>query len=288
MLSDRGAARGFTLVELLVTMVVFGILAAGVMRVTIHQQRFAEGVRQAMSARHAVRDAAEVLRTELRGAAPSDGGISVIAPDRIEFRAPLGVSVICDIDAARSAATIPAPSPLTAWVTTPQRGDTVLVYEWADPPESGRWHPHALADAPQPGASCPAASGLGSAGGLVLHLVPALAPPVAPGAPLRFVRRAEFRFYRAGDDLWYLGYRDCLATRATPCAEIQPVSGPFTSGGIHFAYRGSTGAPTSDPADVALIELQARAARPAPVSPGGFGRGFVADSLAVAIALRNR
>jgi hypothetical protein len=93
------------------------------------------------------------------------------------------------------------------------------------------------------------------------------------------VRRARYELYRASDSRWYLGYLDCLSSRATPCNVVQPVAGPFAPGGIRLAYLDRGGAPTGNPSRVARIDVVAIAERRS--SP------TVLDSLATTIALRN-
>ncbi|HEV7705174.1 MAG TPA: hypothetical protein VGO46_12820, partial [Gemmatimonadaceae bacterium] len=112
-----------------------------------------------------------------------------------------------------------------------------------------------------------------------LSLSPPLDSAVAPGAIVRVVRRARYELYRASDSRWYLGYLDCLSSRATPCNIVQPVAGPFAPGGIQLAYLDRSGALTANPASVARIDALAIAERRS--SPA------VLDSLSTTIALRN-
>jgi hypothetical protein len=132
--------------------------------------------------------------------------------------------------------------------------------------------------------ACPTASGLTTtaaeaSAALSLSLSPELDSSIAPGALVRMVRRARYELYRASDSRWYLGYLDCLASRATPCNVVQPVSGPFAPSGVQLAYLDRSGAPTTDPWRVARIDVLAIAARrSAPTT---------LDSLATTIALRN-
>jgi hypothetical protein len=93
------------------------------------------------------------------------------------------------------------------------------------------------------------------------------------------VRRARYELYRASDSRWYLGYLDCLSSRATPCNIVQPVAGPFAPGGIQLAYLDRGGALTTNPASVARIDALAIAEHRS--SPA------VLDSLSTTIALRN-
>jgi prepilin-type N-terminal cleavage/methylation domain-containing protein len=288
--------RGFTLIELLLSVAMFGMLAGAVMQIAVRQQRFYGNVRALVRARRSLRDGVDLLRHDLRAISPSAGGLSVIAPDAVEFRAPVGTSVICDVDPSRVLLRVPEPRPgaatLTDWSVPPAAGDTVLVYEHADHPDSARWSPYALVAAPSAASPCPAGSSAVDSrreggGAIVLHIVPALDPAVDAGAALQIVRWARYQLYRASDGEWYLGFRDCLSTRATPCASLQPVAGPFAAGGLRFVYRDTAGAEVTDPERVARIDVVLRVRRRALVYDAS-APAFLVDSLAATIALRNQ
>jgi len=139
---------------------------------------------------------------------------------------------------------------------------------------------------------CPTTSGFTrstaeAAAARSLRLSPPLAPEVALGAALHFVRRARYQLYKASDGRWYLGYLDCLSSRATPCATIQPVNGPFAPNGVRFVFSDSTGVAASDPARVARIDVLARALTDRSTDAGS-SPAFAAESLLITIAPRNR
>ena len=210
------------------------------------------------------------------------------APATVEFRTTLAQSAICTISPSRRQITIPpehlaSGAPLTWIGTQPEAGDTLLVLA-SDSTLGNRWDRHVLTGAPSRAGSCPVSSGLtttaaDAGAALTLALSPALDSAIAPGALVRIVRRARYELYRASDSHWYLGYLDCLASRASPCNVVQPVSGPFAPAGIQLAYLDASGAPTANPRLVARIDLLAIAERRS--SPATL------DSLATTIALRN-
>jgi prepilin-type N-terminal cleavage/methylation domain-containing protein len=300
-------SSGFTLAELLVATAMLGMLGAAALTVMLGQMRFHAAAVREMESRRAVHGGADLLRADLRGLAPTAGGIYALLPNSIDVRAPMGASVICHIDGSRTMVGVPpvyaAAGALTSWSPQPQRGDTVLVFVENDPTSGpstpddgisapGAWSVHVLTADPASGGTCPTASGLTrssaeAAAAVSLRLAPPLAPEVSPGAALRFVRRARYQLYRASDGYWYLGYADCLASRATPCATIQPVNGPFAPGGIRFAFWDSTGALTSDPTRVARIDVLARALGDR-AGKAGAAREPAAESLLITIAPRNR
>ena len=288
------ARRGFSLTELVVAVVIACAIGAAVLDSGLRQQRFFAAAARFDAARTSVRQAADILSADLRPLSPRDGDLYVLAPDFVEFRLLLGASVLCTIAAARDAAVLPplraaSALGLTSWVSSPVAGDTVLVFdEGGSGAADDRWTRHVLTADPSAGANCPTASGFTSsaaeaAAGWQIQIRPPLAASVAPGAPLRFVRRARYELYRAADAKWYLGFVDCLSTRMTPCAVVQPVSGPYDAAGIRFGYLDSLGALTMAPPDVALITIDIRASAPAadPASPPR------RDSASAVVALRD-
>ena len=289
-------SHGFTLVEMLTVMVMLGVLIGAVAELTLRQQWFHQAVGLRLGVRRALHDAELLLRSDLRELAPSRGDVYALSPNRVDYRALIGVSVVCTTDSTRTVIGIPvrrsAGASLTAWRAAPQEGDTILVYETALSPDSAQWHVHVLVAEPSAGGSCPVASGLSAsaadaAGALRLTITPALPPPIAPGASIRFVRAARYQLYRAADNRWYLGYTDCLVSRATPCATIQPVSGPYAAGGVQFSLRDSTGAETNDPGRFTWLQVVVRAMAGASSRAQGYAPGPFADSLMLMITPRN-
>lgn len=279
---------GASLIELVVVIVLLAAVGSTTMGVVIHQERFYRAQADAIDARATVRDAASVLQSELRALTASDGDLYAIAPGTVEFRTTLAQSAVCTISLSRREITIPpehlaSGAPLTWIGTQPESGDTLLVLA-SDSTLANRWDRHALTSAPSRTGTCPVSSGLtttaaDAGAALTLTVSPALDSAIAPGTLVRIVRRARYELYRASDSRWYLGYLDCLASRATPCNVVQPVSGPFAPAGIQLAYLDASGAPTANPRLVARIDLLAIAERRS--SPATL------DSLATTIALRN-
>jgi prepilin-type N-terminal cleavage/methylation domain-containing protein len=289
----------FTLVELVVVVALLGTLMSAVMGVVLRQQRFYGMASEAIAAHDNLRQGLDVLESELRGLTPSDGDIYAMTASSIEFRGPAGASVVCTIDASRAQLVIPPSTvashqPLSTWIAAPVRGDSVLIYDsGADAgPDDDTWIARALAADPAPGADCPTSTGLTAtateaARALTLRLDAPLDSTVSPGAALRFFRRARYELYRAGDGLWYLGYSDCLTARTPACSIVQPVSGPYAAGGVHFDFLDTLAATTADPGRVARIDVLTRVVGPRAVHDA---RGAVTrfrDSLATRIAVRN-
>lgn len=293
----RGARRAFSLVELLIATVMLAVLAAVLMQVLVAQERFAAGVFATTEVRATLRHAAAALATDLRPLRPEDGDLYALEPGAVELRLTLGAAPICALDSARVTVTIPPPRPaaasLASWTAAPQRGDTVLAFDAGTPddPDDDAWHRHVLLADPAVGSICPSAGGLAPApddtsGAWRLRVDPPLDSGAVPGTMLRVVRRARYEIYRGGDGEWYLGFLDCLATRATPCTTVQPVAGPFTAGGVRFAWLDAAGAPTTDAGRVQRIDVALHALARERVRWASRAPRRLQDSLDLSIGVR--
>lgn len=293
---SRVSRPGTTLLELLIVLVLLAMVGGAIMQLTVGEERFLAAVDELTELQRTAREGADIPRHELRSVAPASRGIYEMADDHFDFRSLTGSSVLCSVDSSRTTVSVPdrfAWSGLTTWIAAPREGDTVLVLDADTDGAPPMWRVHTLLTAPVAGGSCPTSSGLARTSAdelaaLSLQLAPPLEPTVTPGAALRFVRRARYALYRAGDDLWYLGYLDCAPARAVPCSTIQPISGPFAPGGVRFAFRDAAGAITSDPARVTQIDVFSRTTSRTPLRAIGFALGFRTDSVLASVTLRNR
>lgn len=291
MLTARRSHAGFTLVELMVGLLVTTIVGLAAITIAVRHEHLAFALEQIMESRRALREGADALRYDLRSTAPNGDAIYSMGAGFVEFRMATGFSILCGLDSTRTLLTFPAHTAsapnVTSWIVAPEAGDTVLLF--AASADSARWHAHALASAPTSGRAC--SPNFVAAGAPAPTLALRVATPVArdidAGAVLRFVRRARYELYRAADGRWYLGFRDCLSTRATPCATVQPVSGPYARAGLQFRFLDSAGAPTSEPHRVARIDVVLRAESAMQLHvPGITSRAF-ADSVLLTIRPRH-
>lgn len=283
-----------------------GLAATTIDATIVRQQRFYRGVSELRAVREGVRDAMEVLSTDLRGMSVADS-VRMRADSAIEFFAAVGVSVVCQ-SAGSEVGLAPvhaSGNSLSAFVVEPDTGDLALVY--ANSSEAGgRWEQYRIADfAPRPlASSCPPLSGFSTqadldtgAKGFSLTLATSLREDIKVGAPVRFARRARYSLYRASDGASYLGYRRCDAIGVSVCSGIQPVTGPYRSyssdtrtTGLLFEYFDSAGRrldPTASPLALSRVDLTARSESAQRASWLG-QPSRIADSATVSVAVRNR
>lgn len=296
---DCHRRSGVTLVELVVALTLFGLVATIMLTMLRGQQRFHTGSLEIIDTRRSTRQAIDLLYGELRAVSSAD--IYAMSDSSIAFRTTIGSSHLCAIDSARVAITLPPTrtmraAPLSTFVTWPRAGDSVLIFDSGEAagPDDDRWQPHVLLTAGS-GATClPRPFGLAAdaaeRSGITFNVAPPVVTTTAVGSPLRFFRPASYSLYRGSGATWMLGYSTCAAGVCTP---RQPLSGPYLAfasgggGGVSFSYFDRDGALTGARERVARIDVVARA-RSLSVLDVGHVRGRrYQDSLAVSIALRN-
>lgn len=305
----RGPARhGVTLAELVVVLALLGFVGSTIGLSLVRQQRFYRGATELLRAREGVRDAMELLSTDIRGMSVADT-VRLLADSAIEFFANVGSSVVCDAQSG-TAVGMPGLSPrrantLTSFLTQPDTGD-LAVFHRDSIEGASEWESHRINRfAARPIAStCPPSSrftrqaGTAVDGtGFLLDLATPLSSHVTAGAPVRFIRRGRYSLYRASDGSWYLGYRRCNNVAPSTCGAIQPLSGPYRdyspnqgSTGLLFEYFDGSGTrlPSGvSPLGLARVDITARAESDQQIGVEGRA-GTPSDSATITIAIRNR
>jgi hypothetical protein len=299
------ARRGLSLVELVVVIVLAGLVGGTIVAAIGRQQRFYHGASEILYVREGVRDAMDVLSTDVRGTSIADT-VRLAADSAIEFFATIGGSVVCQIigNDVGLPAMHPSGNSLSAFLAEPDTGDLAL-FHVDSAGVSERWERRRIAGFTRQAlpSSCPPASRLSEqsdldvgAKGFVVALTTPLAGDVKPGAAVRFVRRARYSLYRASSGDWYLGYRRCNAIGSSACGAVQPVSGPYRgytrdpeATGLLFEYFDATGETldvVAAPLALARVDITVRSESEDQLPYGTpFGRR-VADSATVSVAIR--
>ena len=303
------ARRAFTLVELLVSIALSGVAAAFMATTLARQQRFYSSAAEILDTRAQLRDAADVLATDLRSAAV-ELGVPSMRDSAIEMFSVIASSIVCTVATQQSLGmpplTVVAGNSLTSILAVPDTGDLVLLYTMpSSGADAGRWELRRITSFTSRSVSsaCPPATGFtrsaDEASGHPSYHVTLATPtvdPVRPGSPLRFVRRSRYSIYRSSDSKWHLGYRRCSAMGPSACAAIQPVSGPYepysaTASGLSFRFHDRSGVPLGAGAtgsELARVDLVVRGRSARHASLGGDSRSAWSDSVVVSVATRNR
>jgi len=294
--------RGVTLIELAVVLALLGIVGSIIGTCLLRQQRFYRGAGELLGARENVRDAMEVISTDIRGLAVADT-VRALGDSAIEFFANIGGAVVCSnvigAEVGLAGSSGPRGNTLTALVSAPDSGDLAVIYRAGNDTVAPGWERARIASFTPRSLTtiCPDSSafavGVGGQG-FLLTLATPLTSGVAAGNPVRFIRRSRYSLYRAGDGEWYLGYRRCNAIGPSVCGAVQPLSGPYraygsdsTASGMRFEYFNGRGEPTTSAAELARVTITARSESRHRIPIDG-RQWRPADSATVSIAVRNR
>ena len=313
---------GFTLIELLITIVLLGLVMGTLMNVILRQQRFYHAASEIIDTRSQVRQAADLLPSDLRGASTASGAVGgvVVAdlyadgmkPHSLSYRSSFGSAISCVIDAGRTQIIVPplglaSGNTLTSWLRAPVAGDSLFVFDEAGVTGGpGVWVPREIASVTLLASGCPQSTGFVEAADVgknawVITLTVALPATVptgdGPGNPLRFFQPVTYELYQETDERWYLGYGDCRTGRSPVCSDLEPVSGPYLPpsddpdlSGVTFEYLDGTGVPAALPQDVATIRMTFRSETRSTINVPGTTTtdGHYRDAMTVMVAVRNR
>jgi len=303
MLTGRATGRrtGLTLVELMATVAVAGVVLAIVAGVALRQQRIFAALAADAALAGQLRDAASVLPSDLRTAAVGAGDLREATDTSVEIRETLATAVVCDTlgsgvvlapfdgtAAAFAGAIAPIQIGDTAWIFSP--GDSA--HAWREHGVVGVGSTHA-GQCASGGPRLDGASLAASRTTLTLDSLPSPRPLI--GRPLRVTRPIRYSLYHASDGSWYLGARDWSDANAK-FNTIQPLAGPFRSPGAGPVFRwfDSTGTVLASPVvrrdRVALVRIDLRGqTRSADrVLGSAWNSGPRADSVSIFVAVRNR
>jgi len=105
--------RGFTLAELLVTMVILGVIGAALVRLILVQARFSEGQMALRDARSVSRNAMNIMLTDLRMVQDYDG-LTFASKDSVTVRMPIAFGLLCSTSPQVTMSLVPVDSALSS------------------------------------------------------------------------------------------------------------------------------------------------------------------------------
>lgn len=301
---------GSSLVELVVSLALFAVVGAAVLRALDRQARFHDGILRILETRAQLGATHDMVAAELRGVSAVAGDVERVADSAIVYRQAVGTGLVCRV----SGTTVDLGPDVSAAGQTlarmrgaPQPGDTAWLFDEGSSLAAAddRWHPAELNAAARATGACVGTpfvdavlDATRTSWRLTLGAGTPLPAGVRAGSIARLTRRARFALYRAGTGDWNLGWSEWNAGSGA-WNVIQPVSGPFlaysrptpAASGVALSARDSLGlvlAAGMPLSGVAGLALTTRSATARAVRMDGVARGRHGDSLRSLIALRNR
>lgn len=284
-MSKRRAA-GFTLVELMVTIVLAGIVLGSIYATLQNNQRFYRSESQVLDVQQGVRAVAQLLPSELREVDAVAGDILAMGPDSITVRALRNTYFICATPSVASGKIVLRSSQVYGYRAVDATRDRLLVFREGNPQimSDDQWVDYGITTVAN-GATCTDGTGAGIA--MNVSGTTSLLDSVTVGSPVRTYERLTYRLYVDSDSVGWLGVRPYINNA---WGAVSPVAGPLRSdSGIALTYYDSTGAVTATPTDVAQIRLEVRGMSVAPIMIQGRRDNLqkYQDSMTARVALRN-
>jgi prepilin-type N-terminal cleavage/methylation domain-containing protein len=271
--------RGFTLIEVLVSLVIMGIVTGAIYQLLNTSQRLSLAQAEQVSLQSTVRTGSLVVPNELRelnivlGGAADRNDVTVADDDGITYRAMRGLGFVCQA---------PGPTELrllqSSWTglrapDANRDGLYVFVDGNTDEDEDDQWIQLDITNVVA--SNC---------GGATAYKLTVAGPPAVPvNTPVRVFELMRLELY-ADAGQWWLG---ASSEKAAP-GVLQPVLGPLTDDGFDLDYLDATGLPTADKAAIKSIRLTVRGLTDDAVRAGGSGTmGHRQEALVTQVLLRN-
>jgi prepilin-type N-terminal cleavage/methylation domain-containing protein len=305
-----GQRQGMTLLELLISLVLVGLMGGLIIGFLLKQERFYAGANEIVLTRTQVRQAS-LMENDLRAISAPAGDIYAMTDTSIEFRSTFGSAYICSSDRTNSRIAVPpltlaSKSVLTNWTQQPAVNDSLALYvdSTSASAKDDSWSYHRISNGSvvisdaSPG--CQSSSKLMKTTDVTSQnpsyaftLSPTQSATVSTGAAVRFFKRVHYSLYKASDNQWYLGYFDCRTSRTPVCNAIAPIAGPLRpyvapdQAGLRFTYYDSTGAVTTNRLAVSRISILFQGEGSKTIQLAGGSPVTFRDSLRVEVGLRN-
>ncbi len=278
--------QGFTLAELIVAVVLFGIVGTAIYQVLVNNQRFYRTQSEQVNVNASTRAGVAVLASELRELSPTDplgNDILTMTATSLTYRAMRNLYLLCDApDEAGGTVTLHNRQDLRWGLRGIGVNDSILIFTENNPNsrQDDAWLRSSVT-AMQLGSDCPGGEASirltlsGTAGGGLAG--------VTNGSPLRGFEVVQLVLDTDSEGSW-LGLRVQDAGGGWGAADR--VVGPLTGSGFQLVYLNQNGAVTATPAQVRRVAVTVTGQSSGRVRVGG-GMDFLVDSLVTNVALRN-
>jgi len=243
--------RGFTMIEIIVSLIIGLILLGSVVQMMIVQGRGYRKQREQVDVRETAREAASLLSWDLRQAAVAGSPFVAMGPNNVTIRSPRGLGTIC----AKHALLARYGLWKTAGSILATVDDTALVYQIG----KGAWNKLKITAVGTPAAMGVAACAWPGARppDMVVEFAVVAATDtslIKVGAPFRNFRSVQYAEFQQNGRWW-------LGRKVGQAASYEQLTGPVlapASNGLALTYYDTLGAVTANTAAVGSVAFTIR------------------------------
>ena len=279
--ASRSPRGGFTLVELMISLVLLGIVGGVLASMLVNMQRGSRAQSQRVTLQSNLRAGMALLPAELRELSPAD--LVTTLADQVVYRAMRTTGVACAVSANQ----VRLRNRLTFGYRPIEAGGRDRLYLFVDGDQISGVDDSWLELLITATANGTCANG-DAATTLTVTRTDGTAIPAATlatifaDAPVRSFETMEMRLYES-NGRWWLGARSVSGGAATP----EPVLGPLTADGLVFTYRDRAGTQTATIASMRTLDIALKGQTDGTIATGLEALSIGEDSLTTRIRLRN-
>ena len=279
--ASRSPRGGFTLVELMISLVLLGIVGGVLASMLVNIQRGSRAQSQRVTLQSNLRAGMALLPAELRELSPAD--LVTTLADQVVYRAMRTTGVACAVSANQ----VRLRNRLTFGYRPIEAGGRDRLYLFVDGDQISGVDDSWLELLITATGNGTCANG-DAATTLTVTRTDGTAIPAATlatifaDAPVRSFETMEMRLYES-NGRWWLGARSVSGGAATP----EPVLGPLTADGLVFTYRDRAGAQTATIASMRTLDIALKGQTDGTIATGLEALSIGEDSLTTRIRLRN-
>jgi len=279
--ASRSPRGGFTLVELMISLVLLGIVGGVLASMLVNMQRGSRAQSQRVTLQSNLRAGMALLPAELRELSPAD--LVTTLADQVVYRAMRTTGVACAVSANQ----VRLRNRLTFGYRPIEAGGRDRLYLFVDGDQISGVDDSWLELLITATANGTCANG-DAATTLTVTRTDGTTIPAATlatifvDAPVRSFETMEMRLYES-NGRWWLGARSVSGGAATP----EPVLGPLTADGLVFTYRDRAGTQTATIASMRTLDIALKGQTDGTIATGLEALSIGEDSLTTRIRLRN-
>ena len=278
--------RGFTLIELMISLAIAGVVLTAAYRLLVANQRFYRSQSVIADEQANIREATLILAGELREISSRGKDLIQMTDTAVTINAMRSLGFVCAAPDMVLGRVVLKNSSLFSYRSIDPTRDSIFIFREGDPQKSGvdRWLRGKVSATSSQNCTDGSAGTRVAMSGLVGGGYTQM-DSVNIGDPVRTFETVNYRLYQDANGVWWLGVRTWVSGAWN---QTNAVAGPLLPNtGVHLVYMDSTGAVTATDTLVRQISILIRGQSTKTISVPGHPTGVYNDSLSTTVALRN-